>query len=172
MTIAAGMIALGESFRDMATGAHVLDALDRQFAAFGATHFLATGLPLPGRPIDQLIVRMNWGDQVGSQLNTDDPVLHRAIGAHRPFEWVDARLDGSNRESPLLSGLESGPATRIIAVPICSFLPYQAVVIAGGARLVIDVLVDGCGLRLRRGVPAALRSWCHQARAPRRPVVA
>lgn len=138
MTIAAGMIALGESFRDMATGAHVLDALDRQFAAFGATHFLATGLPLPGRPIDQLIVRMNWGDRVGSQLNTDDPVLHRAIGAHRPFEWVDARLDGSNRESPLLSGLESGPATRIIAVPICSFLPYQAVVIACGAHLVID----------------------------------
>src|SRR5665213_749273 len=77
MTIAAGMIALGESFRDMATGAHALDALDRQFAAFGATHFLATGLPLPGRPIDQLIVRMNWGDRVGSQLNTDDPVLHR-----------------------------------------------------------------------------------------------
>jgi hypothetical protein len=65
MTIAAGMIALGESFRDLATGAHVLDALVRQFAVFGGTHFLATGLPLPGRPIDQLIVRMNWATGPG-----------------------------------------------------------------------------------------------------------
>jgi DNA-binding CsgD family transcriptional regulator len=81
---------------------------------------------------------MNWGDRAGSQLNTDDPILHRAIGAHRPFAWVDARVDASNRESPLLSALGSGLDTRIIVVPVCSFLPYQAVVIAGGAHLVID----------------------------------
>jgi LuxR family quorum sensing-dependent transcriptional regulator len=142
MTIAAGMIALAESFRDMANGAQVLDAIEGQFRTFGATHFLVTGLPLPGRPIDPLVVRMNWGDlrheRTGYALNTEDSVLRRALGAHRPFTWLDSTDDTANHDSPLLSSLGSTPETRMIAVPICAFLPYQAVVIAGGAGLSID----------------------------------
>jgi DNA-binding CsgD family transcriptional regulator len=142
MTIAAGMIALAESFRDMANGAQVLDALEGQFRTFGATHFLVTGLPLPGRPIDPLVVRMNWGDlrheRTGYALNTEDSVLRRALGAHRPFTWLDSARDAANQDSPLLTALGSTPETRMIAVPICAFLPYQAVVIAGGAGLSID----------------------------------
>jgi hypothetical protein len=41
MTIAAGMIALGESFRDMATGAHVLDALDRDNSRYSAARIFS-----------------------------------------------------------------------------------------------------------------------------------
>jgi LuxR family quorum sensing-dependent transcriptional regulator len=150
MVIAAGMIALGESFRDMTGGTQVLDALENLFRSFGATHFLATGFPLPGRPIEPLIVRMNWGDlraeRPGSgPLKGDDPVLRRALGARRPSMWVDSQHDAATAVSPLLVASGVQPM-RMIALPVCAFLPYQAVVIAGGAALVIDtkalLLVD------------------------------
>ena len=142
MVIAAGMIALGEGFRDMTTGAEVLDALEHLFRSFGATHFLATGFPLPGRPIEPLIVRMNWGDlrteRPGSgPLKGDDPVLRRALGARRPLMWLESLHEGSTGDSPLLAGLGAAP-THMIGLPICAFLPYQAVVVAAGAALTID----------------------------------
>ena len=143
MVMAAGMIALSESFRDMASGAQVLDALENLFCSFGATHFLATGFPLPGRPIEPLIVRMNWcdvrPDRPGSAaLRGDDPLLHRVLGTHRPFTWVDLPHDPSANDSPLLASLVASPPMRVLAVPICAFLPYQAVVVSAGSALVID----------------------------------
>ncbi len=47
MIVAAGLVALSESFGGMTSGAEVLDALEEMFRSFGATHFLATGFPLP-----------------------------------------------------------------------------------------------------------------------------
>ena len=143
MGIGVGVIALSESFRDMATGVQVLDALEGQFRSFGATHFLATGFPLPGRPLEPLILRTNWGDLRGDRssghgIKTDDPLLQLALRAHRPFTWFDAPENPMSSESLLLTELGSPKQARVIAVPICVFLPYQAVVIAGGRALSID----------------------------------
>jgi DNA-binding CsgD family transcriptional regulator len=138
MTIAAGMIALGESFRDMTSGTQVVDALENLFQSFGATHFLATGIPLPGRPIDPLVIRMNWTDARGTfALKSDDPVLHRVLGAKRPFIWQEPAHAGTPSDSPLIAALGDG-AARFIAVPICAFQPYQAVVLAGGANMMLE----------------------------------
>lgn len=139
MAVAAGVVSLSESFRDMTSGTQVLDALENLFRSFGATHFLATGFPLPGRPIEPLIVRINWGEMRsdrpgGSSLKPDDPILHHALGSRRPFTWLDPK-DHAAQDSPLLG---SAHELRIIAVPICAFLPYQAVVFAGGPALEID----------------------------------
>jgi DNA-binding CsgD family transcriptional regulator len=138
MTIAASMIALSESFRDMTSGAQVIDALENLFQSFGATHFLATGIPLPGRPIEPLIVRMTWTDAKGSVvLKSDDPVLHRVFGARRPASWSETNHPGVTNMSPLLASLGDG-TMRVIAVPVCAFLPYQAVVVAAGSTLMLD----------------------------------
>ena len=143
MVVSAGLIALSESFGVMTSGAEVLDALEEMFRSFGATHFLATGFPLPGRPIDPLIVRLHWGDlrsdrPNGSTLKHDDPILHMALSARRPFTWFDAHRDATMQASSLLGGLGASRELRIIAVPICAFLPYQAVVMAGGTALSIE----------------------------------
>ncbi|HVY20431.1 MAG TPA: helix-turn-helix transcriptional regulator [Bauldia sp.] len=138
MTIAAGMIALSESFRDMTSGTQVVDALESLFQSFGATHFLATGIPLPGRPIDPLVVRLNWADSKGTfALKSDDPVLNRVLGTKRPFIWLEPGHPGTPNDSALLAALGEGPA-RFIALPICAFQPYQAVVLAGGANMILD----------------------------------
>jgi DNA-binding CsgD family transcriptional regulator len=136
------LIAMSESFRDMKSGVEVLESLENDFRAFGATHFIATGLPLPGRPIEPLLLRMSWGDlrherPGGLSLRSDDALLQLAFGARRPFLWCDRPENQVGGESLLLSELGSGAS--IVGVPICAFLPYQAVVVAGGAGFTIDV---------------------------------
>lgn len=137
MVVAAGLIALGESFREMASGAEVLDALEQIFRSGGATHFLVTGFPLPGRPIDPLVVRMNWGElrPNGNALTINDPLLRAALRAYRPFTWNESSANGA-QETALLSGLARG--TPIVAVPVRAFLPYQAIVVAAGPLLSIE----------------------------------
>lgn len=146
MIVAAGLVALSESFGGMTSGAEVLDALEEMFRSFGATHFLATGFPLPKRPIDPLIVRLHWGDlrcdrPNGSTLKNNDPILNMALRARRPFTWFDSHRDAGMQASSLLGGPGTSPEMRILAVPICAFLPYQAVVMAGGSALAIDTRV-------------------------------
>lgn len=140
MTIGATMLALGESFRDMSNGELVFNALEDQFRGFGASHFLATGLPLPGRPIDPLILRLRWGDvrvdRNGHGIRPDDALLQFAHNARRPFTLLDSPEQHVSGESALLNDL--GPGSSVVGVPICAFLPYQAVVVAGGSALNLD----------------------------------
>jgi DNA-binding CsgD family transcriptional regulator len=142
MANGAGLVALSESFRDMTTGVQVLDSLEDDFRALGATHFIATGLPLPNRPIEPLILRMSWGDlrherPGGYTVRSDDALLRLALGAHRPFLWCDRPEFHVSGESSLLS--ELGPGASMVGIPVCEFLPYQAVVVAGGVGFSIDV---------------------------------
>ncbi len=141
MVVAAGMIALSESFRDMTSGVQILDALENLFRSFNATHFLMTGVPLPGRPIEPLIVRANWRDSrpdrgSSALVRGDDPVFQRTLGARRPKLWSDWAGDPMLTESPLLAALPEGHS--LLAVPVCAFLPYQAVTLAAGPALTMD----------------------------------
>lgn len=157
MESGAGLIALSESFRDMTNGVQVLDSLEDGFRALGATHFLATGLPLPGRPIDPLILRLHWGDlrndrHGGHSVNSDDALLDLALRARRPFTWCDSPENHVTGESALLA--ELGRNASIVGVPICAFLPYQAVVVAGGIRFSVD---QGVGLTIDYACVEAFR---------------
>ena len=139
MGTGAALIALGESFRDMASGVEVLDALENQFRIFGATHFLVAGLPLPGRPIEPLVLRMSWGElrpERAGAINSDDPLLQGVLSAGRPFEWSSD--NASLARSALLAELGS-PPVRLVGVPVAAFRPYQAVVLAAGEALVFDL---------------------------------
>lgn len=140
MCTGASMIALSESFRDMVGAEGVLDALENCFRALGATHFLMTGVPLPGRPIDPLILRVDWRDSRYDRpaaVQSDDPLIRAALAARRPFIWDRTIEKPIDPESAMIAAL--GSPSGVIGVPICSFLPYQGVVIAGGPELSIDM---------------------------------
>lgn len=132
------IVADSESFRDLNNGAQILDALQEFFRSFGATHFLATGLPLPGRPIEPLILRMVWTDPRGErpQVVANDPILQLALRAHRAFFALDGR-DRLFQDSQLMSSV--GPVKRLVGVPICAFHPYQAAVIGAGSEFSLDL---------------------------------
>jgi LuxR family quorum sensing-dependent transcriptional regulator len=140
MAVGTGLMARSERFREMASGEQVLDELENDFRAIGASHFLATGLPLPDRPVEPLILRINWGefrqDRAGNALQAEDGLLQFALRARRPFLW---RSSGERRLSvPSALIDEVGADASIVGVPICAFLPYQATVIAAGAMLALD----------------------------------
>ncbi len=137
MVIAAGMYALGESFRDMTSGTQVLDALEAQFRSLGTTHFLVTGRSFPGRPLEPLVLRLNWGELRPGNLSGDDAVIAAAFRGLRPGMLVDEnkRVEGV---SALYDAIGRSPQTRIVCMQICAFLPYQAAVIAGGPSVSLD----------------------------------
>jgi LuxR family quorum sensing-dependent transcriptional regulator len=144
MALATNLLADSESFREMTDGEQVFDFVEDRFRSLGATHFLATGLPLPGRPIEPLVLRLHWGDlradrQAGVAIDASDPVLRLALRAKRAFAWLEGRdLEGIAPESVILDQIGPARHTRLIGVPISTFLPYQACILAGGVDLNIN----------------------------------
>jgi LuxR family transcriptional regulator, quorum-sensing system regulator BjaR1 len=140
MPIANSLIADSESFRGMADGTQILSFVEDRFRSFGATHFLATGLPMPGRSIEPLILRLNWGEGRGEkpQIDPADPLLQQLLRAHRSFFWFENRDRGA-AESPLCAMVGPPGEIRVIGVPVCAFLPYQACVVAAGTNLTLDL---------------------------------
>ena len=142
MSVAADLIALAERLRGMNAGAEVLDVVQHQFRDLGADHFLATGLPLPGRPLEPLVLRLQWGEVRADRggpvsLSVDDPLIQMAFRIKRPSTWVDSAELHLAGDSALRSELAGG-SSRIAAFPICAFLPYQAVVMVAGRSLEAD----------------------------------
>jgi LuxR family transcriptional regulator, quorum-sensing system regulator BjaR1 len=141
MTSESILIAQSDSFADMASGAQVLDALQATFSAFGAGHFLASGMPLPGRSIDPLLLRLEWGDLHGDRhtvINAGDAVLQHAFRARRAFLWIEEEHGPLEPESALLAQLGDAGKRALVLVPICAFLPYQGVVVGGGTGFDLD----------------------------------
>jgi DNA-binding CsgD family transcriptional regulator len=135
------LAAPGESLCAAASGALVLDILQAQFAAFSTTHFLVSGLPFPARPVEPLLLRLDWGDLRGERratIKASDPLLQFALPARRLRFWLEEADPPIGGESVLLSHLGQPGRRRLALVPICTFLPYQAVVIAGGDALEMD----------------------------------
>ncbi len=144
MVITTSLIAEGEHFRDFMNGAQVLAFLEERFRALGATHFLATGLPLPGRPIEPLLLRVTWGELRGDRpplgaIAADDAILQATLRSHRAFA-LGGREDDLRilNESPLLLQANVGGHLGVVAVPVHAFPPYQACVIAAGVDLALD----------------------------------
>ena len=135
------LIAQSGSFCGMPTGAQVLDSLQATFKAFGATQFLVSGMPLPGRPIDPLLLRLDWGDLHGDRrmaITASDTVLQHAFRARRARLWDEGHDDPLGEESPLLAHLGDVGRRKLVLVPICAFLPYQGVVVGGGTDFDLD----------------------------------
>ena len=142
MQVANSLVADAERLRDMMTGAQVLDYLEDRLRSLGATRFLATGIPLPGRPIGPLILRASWGDYRGDKPSSltipqTDPVLQTALRARRPFDWPTPE-EGASLDSSLVALAGSPADVKLIAVPVKAFGPYQGCVIGGGASFALS----------------------------------
>jgi DNA-binding CsgD family transcriptional regulator len=130
MQLAMSLFADAERFRSMTSGAQILDYVESRFRSCGATRFMATGLPLPGRPLAPLVLRAAWGDRP-NPIPQEDPLLQTALRAPSGFEWPK-HYDGLGPESVFAAG---APDHRLVAVPIATFPPYQGCVLASGAAL-------------------------------------
>ncbi len=129
MQFAMSLFADAERFRDMTTGVQILDYVEDRFRSFGATRFMATGLPLPGRPLAPLVLRANWGERP-NPVPQDDPILQTALRARSAFTWPK-HYEGLGPESAFIAGL---PAEQgLLVVPIIAFPPYQGCIVAAGA---------------------------------------
>jgi LuxR family quorum sensing-dependent transcriptional regulator len=129
-----------ERFRDMRTSEQVLDFLEDRFRSVGATAFLVTGIPLPGRPIEPLLLRNGWGEQRGEgAVAPGDPLLAHSLRNTRAELMVPPPEGLAEASGLYRAALEQGAET-ILSVPVRAFLPYQAVVLGAGASMSIDRL--------------------------------
>jgi DNA-binding CsgD family transcriptional regulator len=139
---AASFVASTESYRDMTEGAEVLDSLQKQFRSLGAHHLLVTGIPMPGRPIEPLVLRAAWGDArpggAPAIVTSDDPLLRLAQRKRRGFVWSGPDDEPADLASPLLAAVGASGERQVIGIPISAFQPYQAVVLAAGRSLLVD----------------------------------
>jgi LuxR family quorum sensing-dependent transcriptional regulator len=131
MQLAMGLFADAESFRSMANGGQILDHVESRFRSCGATRFLATGLPLPGRPLTPLILRSGWGDR-SNPVMPDDPVLLTALRARSGFEWP-RHYEALRPDSAFVA--DSPADHRLIVIPVATFPPYQGCILLAGPEL-------------------------------------
>lgn len=129
-----------ERFRDMRTSEQVLDFLEDRFRSVGATAFLVTGIPLPGRPIEPLLLRNHWGEQRGEgAIAASDALFAGSLRYLRAQVLVSPAEEISAPSDLYRSALEQG-SDSIVCVPIRAFLPYQAVVLGAGKAINLDRL--------------------------------
>ncbi len=142
MVSAEGLSADAERFRDMRASEQVLDYLMERFRSVGATLFLASGVPMPGRPIEPLILRFDWGETRGERLGEDivtagDPVLWLPL--HIPRGQVIMTVSEEiEAGSELYRSAAAQGAGTLVCVPVRAFFPFQAFVLAAGRNVVID----------------------------------
>jgi DNA-binding CsgD family transcriptional regulator len=139
MLVANSLVADADDFRDMTTDAQVLDFIEDRFRQAGATSFMATGIPLPGRPVAPLMLRANWGEYRGDKLQAagivqNDLVLQTALRLRRPFE-LQTNCDRKRLESLLISTVSPSGEGLLVGIPVLLFRPYQGCVLAAGSDL-------------------------------------
>lgn len=128
--------------RTCSSANRIFDIIERRLVSHGASHILITGLPMPGRPVEPLILHMKWPDVRSERgqlitISKGDPVLERCRVAHRPFLVDGVSISGY---SDLVAAAGPEAAARIVAVPVKSIQPYQAAVIGLGTALSLTEL--------------------------------
>jgi LuxR family transcriptional regulator, quorum-sensing system regulator BjaR1 len=128
--------------RTCSSANRIFDIIERRLVSHGASHILVTGLPMPGRPVEPLILHMKWPDVRSERgqlitISKGDPILERCRVAHRPFLVDGVSISG---HSDLVAAAGPEASARIVAVPVKSIQPYQAAVIGLGTSLSLTEL--------------------------------
>lgn len=129
-------------FSGITESSAVLDVLQSGFRDAGATHFLASGVPLPGRPIEPLLLRVHWGSMDDSDPESltgfaaADPLVIKTIGLQRTIWGTAQDVLGDDASTSALVAAAALPAdANFVVVPVNVVLPYQAVVVAAGETM-------------------------------------
>lgn len=144
MTSVSELAAEAMRFREMGTSEKILDALEESFRFLTPTHLLVATVPLPGRPVEPMVLRRRWGGRWPEDgITSDDAVFREGITLRRPLilaEIPEALL----LRSALCRAAVADGARRLVWVPVNGFQPYQAIVLVGTAGAVeIDPLLLG-----------------------------
>jgi len=131
--------------------ASIINRLEEGACGYGATHFLATGLPMPNRPLEKLIVRMNWPVNNGSAMpvlmfSPHDPVFQECLTARKPFIWqadldFEGRVSGDNAQeaaSRLVTSVAPSGRVTLVAIPINELHPFQGCVLFAGQNVTLS----------------------------------
>lgn len=126
----------------------ILDHFERGLRRYGATHVLLTGLPLPRRPMNKLILRIDWPDLRGGghviDVSNGDCLLTWCICAQRPFVVRGGALElvmpslpalGRTNVASDLIAAAGGDDAVVVAVPIHELRPYQGCVVIAGPMM-------------------------------------
>jgi LuxR family quorum sensing-dependent transcriptional regulator len=132
------------SFRELRSSDQVLDLLEDRFRAVGATAFLVSGIPLPGRAIEPLLLRYRWGEQRGERqgdiaVTAADPIFAHALRLSGAGVIASA-TDDIAENSGLYRAASAQAADAMVCVPVRAFQPFQGVVLGAGQTLSIDRL--------------------------------
>lgn len=132
------LIAGAIRLREMRSGAQVLDALEETTHSLGADGVLMSGIPMPGRSVGPLLLRVNWWECHDEDLaGAVDPLFAEALRATSPVIISDSS-PGLVTESPLYRTAVSHGASALLCVPVRSLQPYQGVVLAAGPSFSLD----------------------------------
>ena len=139
------LAAAAVGFREARTSEQILDALEASCAFLAPTHFLVTGVPMPGRPVEPLIIRRRWGNRpVEEQLGADDAVFRDGIILRGPALVTEFPPELLAR-SALCRAVVADGGGSMIWVPVNAFQPHQAMVVVAqrDASAVDPLLLSG-----------------------------
>jgi len=126
--------------REIRNGELVLDAIGNTLRDLGASGFLVSGIPMPGRPVEPLLLRLSWWERHSEGLGaTTDPLFTEALRIARP-QVVSEPSSALVNDSQLYQTAVSHGAPTLLYIPVRALQPYQGVVIAAGASFSLDDL--------------------------------
>ncbi len=97
----------------------------------GATWFLVTGVPMPGRPVDPMVLRRHWGSGPEDEgIDGRDAILLDGLACRRA-RVVDVGAEDLGSRSALYRTAVTGKVQTLVSVPVDAFRPFQGLVLAG-----------------------------------------
>ena len=128
------------------------DALLKQFAqecrSFGVEHFIAAGLPLPGRDLGKLVLFQQWGNEELtraqlSQIKGDDVLMRRIAVLKKPTLWcLSENMNNWLQDSVLIKFLRAASLSpdnwrNVVGMHIHEFDQLQLFICLSGVNITI-----------------------------------
>lgn len=120
----------------------VIDRMGREFAKFGFTAWVVTGLPMPGGRMEEMMLLNGWSPDWSSyyfkhNLIKDDPVGAHCFRSTGPFEWKDASYDPETWPAArkVMNDATDAGMRHGFCVPIHTAAGFQSVVSMAGEHV-------------------------------------
>ncbi|MCB5174802.1 MULTISPECIES: helix-turn-helix transcriptional regulator [Microvirga] len=121
-----------ERCRELASADAVMRELQATVADLGFSSFIVTGLPLPNRPLEPLVLLSSWPEDWFERYTSQDyfqidPVGQNVFTTTSPFRWGDAphRRDKALAQTMMDEAVEFGLADGF-CVPIYTATGWQS----------------------------------------------
>jgi LuxR family transcriptional regulator, quorum-sensing system regulator BjaR1 len=140
MVSSKSLTADAERIREMRNGEQIMDSIEGTVRSLGAEGLMISGIPMPGRAAEPLLLRLNWWERNSTEMmSATDPLFAEALEAQRP-RIIDKPSDPVAADSALYRTALSHGAGTMLCVTVRIFPPYQGVVIAAGPSFSLDEL--------------------------------